>query len=608
MEKSERVLKALSDHSQSSDYKYERLYRYLFSEEMFAVAYQRIYAKQGNMTPGTDGKTIDEMSLERIERLIVSLKDESYQPHPARRVYIPKKNGKKRPLGIPSFEDKLVQEVVRLLLEAIYEGHFEGTSHGFRPHRSCHTALGMIQKSFAGAKWFIEGDIKGFFDNIDHNVLISILRERISDERFLRLIRKFLNAGYVEDWKYNKTYSGTPQGGIISPMLANIYLDKFDKYIKEYAAKFRKGDRRSINPEYWRLNNKKNWLKKKLQKTSDEQIRKSYLYEIAQLSKQMLSTPHKDAMDADFRRMQYVRYADDFLISVIGSKSECETIKADITQFMREQLKLELSDEKTLITHAQDKAKFLGYEIFIRKSDAVKRNKDGVLKRDFNGAVVLTLNSAVIQKKLTEYNALEVRNIDGKDIWWSKPRRYMTPMKPEDILAQYNAETRGLYNYYSLAANVSKECASFAFIMKMSMFKTLGWKLNTSARKVRQKYQKDKDFVIPYNDAKGKQKYRVFYNEGFKKRNAQFDVDYDKLPQTMYVPYPSLVERLKDGRCELCGKEGKVVMHHVRTLTKLKGNNEWEKLMLKRHRKTLVVCEDCNSMICLLYTSPSPRD
>lgn len=597
MEKSERVLKALSDHSQSSDYKYERLYRYLFSEEMFAVAYQRIYAKQGNMTPGTDGKTIDEMSLERIERLIVSLKDESYQPHPARRVYIPKKNGKKRPLGIPSFEDKLVQEVVRLLLEAIYEGHFEGTSHGFRPHRSCHTALGMIQKSFAGAKWFIEGDIKGFFDNIDHNVLISILRERISDERFLRLIRKFLNAGYVEDWKYNKTYSGTPQGGIISPMLANIYLDKFDKYIKEYAAKFRKGDRRSINPEYWRLNNKKNRLKQKLQKTSDEQMRKSYLYEIAQLSKQMLSTPHKDAMDADFRRLQYVRYADDFLISVIGSKSECETIKADITQFMREQLKLELSDEKTLITHAQDKAKFLGYEIFIRKSDAVKRNRDGVLKRDFNGAVVLTLNSAVIQKKLTEYNALEVRNIDGKDIWWSKPRRYMTPMKPEDILAQYNAEIRGLYNYYSLAANVSKECASFAFIMKMSMFKTLGWKLNTSARKVRQKYQKDKDFVIPYNDAKGKQKYRVFYNEGFKKRNAQFDVDYDKLPQTMYVPYPSLVERLKDGRCELCGKDGKVVMHHVRTLTKLKGNNEWEKLMLQRHRKTLVVCEDCNSMI-----------
>ena len=597
MRNPENVLNSLSKHSGNLNYKFERLYRVLFNEEMFYVAYQNIYSKTGNMTAGADGKTIDGMSIDRVEQLIGSLKNETYQPNPSKRTYIPKKNGKKRPLGIPSFDDKLVQEVVRMILEAIYEGSFEHTSHGFRPKRSCHTALIDIQKTFTAVKWFIEGDIKGFFDNINHDVLINILRERIADERFLRLIRKFLNAGYVEDWVFHRTYSGTPQGGIISPILANIYLDKFDKYIKEYAAKFRKGDRRSINPEYWRLNNKKNRLKQKLQKTSDEQMRKNYLYEIAQLSKQMLSTPHKDAMDADFRRLQYVRYADDFLISVIGSKSECETIKADITQFMREQLKLELSDEKTLITHAQDKAKFLGYEIFIRKSDAVKRNRDGVLKRDFNGAVVLTLNSAVIQKKLTEYNALEVRNIDGKDIWWSKPRRYMTPMKPEDILAQYNAEIRGLYNYYSLAANVSKECASFAFIMKMSMFKTLGWKLNTSARKVRQKYQKDKDFVIPYNDAKGKQKYRVFYNEGFKKRNAQFDVDYDKLPQTMYVPYPSLVERLKDGRCELCGKDGKVVMHHVRTLTKLKGNNEWEKLMLQRHRKTLVVCEDCNSMI-----------
>ena len=597
MRNSENVLNSLAGHSQNPNYKFERLYRLLFNENLYALAYQMMSKKTGNMTKGTDGQTISGMSIKRIQSIIDKLRDESYQPHPAKRIYIPKKNGKQRPLGIPSFEDKLVQKVIQMILESIYEGSFEKCSHGFRPHRSCHTAMASIMEGFDGTRWFIEGDIKGFFDNINHDIMITILSERIADERFLRLIRKFLNAGYLEKWKFHKTFSGTPQGGIISPILANIYLDKFDKYIKEYAAKFRKGDRRSINPEYWRLNNKKNRLKQKLQKTSDEQMRKNYLYEIAQLSKQMLSTPHKDAMDADFRRLQYVRYADDFLISVIGSKSECETIKADITQFMREQLKLELSDEKTLITHAQDKAKFLGYEIFIRKSDAVKRNRDGVLKRDFNGAVVLTLNSAVIQKKLTEYNALEVRNIDGKDIWWSKPRRYMTPMKPEDILAQYNAEIRGLYNYYSLAANVSKECASFAFIMKMSMFKTLGWKLNTSARKVRQKYQKDKDFVIPYNDAKGKQKYRVFYNEGFKKRNAQFDVDYDKLPQTMYVPYPSLVERLKDGRCELCGKDGKVVMHHVRTLTKLKGNNEWEKLMLQRHRKTLVVCEDCNSMI-----------
>lgn len=597
MNKSEKVLKALCDHSQCSDYKYERLYRILYSEEIFYIAYQRIYAKQGNMTPGTDGKTIDEMSLDRIHNLIDSLRNETYQPHPAKRTYIPKKNGKKRPLGIPSFDDKLVQEVIRMILEAIYEGYFESTSHGFRPHRSCHTALGMIQKSFAGAKWFIEGDIKGFFDNIDHNVLIGILKERIADERFLRLIRKFLNAGYVEDWKFHKTYSGTPQGGIISPILANIYLDKFDKYIKEYAAKFRKGERRAINPEYWRLNNKKNWLKHKLQSVTDEQERSEYIIRIAELSKKMISLPHKEAMDENFRRLQYVRYADDFLISVIGSKAESEKIKSDIKEFMNDKLKLELSDEKTLITHAQDKAKFLGYEIFIRKSNSTKKNKCGVLKRDFNGSVILTVNPLTAQKKLQEYDAMGVRNIEGKDVWWSEPRRYMTRMKVEDIVAQYNAEIRGFYNYFALASNSSNVCASLAFVMKMSMLKTLGWKLSTSARKVRNKYEKNKELIFPYTDKKGNQKYRIFYNEGFKKRAPRFDVDYDELPQTMYVPYPTLTERLRNCTCELCGKQGNVVMHHVRTLNTLKGENAWEALMLKRHRKTLVVCEECNKVI-----------
>ena len=207
MRNPEKVLNTLCLHSKVSDYKYERLYRILFNEDMFYVAYQRIYAKQGNMTSGADGKTIDQMSIQRIEHIIESLKNETYQPNPSKRTYIPKKNGKKRPLGIPSFDDKLVQEVVRMILEAIYEGSFEHTSHGFRPKRSCHTALIDIQKTFTAVKWFIEGDIKGFFDNINHDVLINILRERIADERFLRLIRKFMNAGYVEYWVFHRRYS-----------------------------------------------------------------------------------------------------------------------------------------------------------------------------------------------------------------------------------------------------------------------------------------------------------------------------------------------------------------------------------------------------------------
>ena len=194
MRNPEIVLNTLCQHSKVSDYKFERLYRILFNKEMFFIAYQRIYAKPGNMTPGTDGQTIDQMSIGRIERLIETLRNESYKPHPAKRVYIPKKNGKMRPLGIPSFDDKLVQEVTRMILETIYEDGFSNTSHGFRPKRSCHTALLTIKREYTGTKWFIEGDIKGFFDNISHEVLINILREKIEDERFIRLIRKFLRA------------------------------------------------------------------------------------------------------------------------------------------------------------------------------------------------------------------------------------------------------------------------------------------------------------------------------------------------------------------------------------------------------------------------------
>lgn len=235
------ILSSLSKHSSNLEYTFNRLYRNLYNRDLFLLAYQNIYAAEGNMTKGVDGNTIDGMSLKRIDRLIETLKDESYQPNPSRRVYIPKKNGKMRPLGIPSFDDKLVQEVLRLLLEAIYEKSFENTSHGFRPERSCHTALNQIQRTFTGVKWFIEGDIKSFFDNINHNKMIEILSDRIKDERFLRLIRKFLKAGYLEDWKYHNTYSGTPQGGIISPILANIYLDRLDKFMIKLKNSFNKG-------------------------------------------------------------------------------------------------------------------------------------------------------------------------------------------------------------------------------------------------------------------------------------------------------------------------------------------------------------------------------
>ncbi len=597
MRNSENVLSILNKHSDVSDYKFERLYRILFNEQMFYTAYQRIYAKQGNMTAGTDGKTIDQMSIQRIESLIVSLRDESYTPHPAKRVYIPKKNGKKRPLGIPSFEDKLVQEVIRMILESIYEGHFEWTSHGFRPNKSCHTALTQIQKTFSGTKWFIEGDIKGFFDNINHNVLINTLKERIADERFIRLIRKFLNAGYIEDWKLHKTYSGTPQGGLISPILANIYLDKFDKYIKEYSESFNKGKERQSNTEYKRLENKRSRLVRKVKTEENESVRINMIDEIRKVEKEIVRTPYGLNMDETFKRLKYVRYADDFIIGVIGSKDECMQIKANITIFMNEKLDLELSEEKTLITHAQESAKFLGYEVSIRKSQSLRHNKNGVLRRPFNGRIVLRVANEVVKNKLLAYNAISVQQYRGKEAWKPITRTYMVGMNPEDIMAQYNAEIRGFYNYYSIANDISYLGNSFGHNMKYSMFKTIARKQNLTLGKAVKKLRKGKDFMVSYIDKKGQKRSRVFYNEGFKRKTAKFQPQCDNIPNTNITPFHTLIERLKSEKCELCGAEGRLTMHHVRTLKDLKGQNEWEQLMIKKRRKTLAVCETCNTKI-----------
>lgn len=597
MRSPETVLNNLSKHSSDLGYKYERLYRLLFNEEMFFLAYQRIYAKQGNMTPGTDGRTVDQMSIQRIERLIDALRTEEYQPHPAKRVYIPKKNGKKRPLGIPSFDDKLVQEVTRMILEAIYEGHFEYTSHGFRPHRSCHTALTHIQDKFTGAKWFIEGDIKGFFDNIKHEILVNILKERIADERFIRLIRKFLKAGYAEQWKFHNTYSGTPQGGIVSPILANIYLDKFDKYMKMYADKFNKGERRKVSSEYRRLNNKKTRLAKKLKSVTDESVRAGMITEIKETLAQTYVTPCHEPMDANYRRIQYVRYADDFLIGVIGSKSECQAIKADIKEFMTEQLGLELSDEKTLITNAKDKAKFLGYEIFVRSKAFMHKDSKGVMKRFGNGSVLLHVSMDTAKAKLLEYGALRIAKEGNQDIWKPKPRGFMIGNKVEDIVAQYNTEIRGFYNYYAIANNISTIGHSFGYIMEYSMYKTIAQKLNLTMSQAKLKFLKDKKFIVPFTGKNGEVRYRIFYDGGFKRKEPFNGSIVDYIPNTAFVPKLSLMERLKTGTCEICGKKGNLIMHHVRNLNQLKADSPWNAIMIKKRRKTLAICESCNEVI-----------
>lgn len=595
MRSPERVLNSLNEHSKDSSYKFERLYRILFNEELFYVAYQKIASNGGSTTKGSDGRSIDEMSLARIETLIASLKDESYQPHPSRRVHIPKKNGKTRPLGIPAFEDKLVQEVVRMILEAIYEGHFETTSHGFRPKRSCHTALLHIQKTFSGAKWFIEGDIKGFFDNIDHDVLVGILRERISDDRFIRLIRKFLKAGYVEDWTFHNTYSGMPQGGIVSPILANIYLDKLDKYVKEYIRHFDMGTKRRPGKESNDLANERKRTVRKLKKIKDGTEKAALVARLKAIEQERAAFPSGDEMDGSYRRLKYIRYADDFILGVIGSKEDAQRIKEDIKSFLSESLALELSEEKTLITHTGKSAKFLGYEITVTRDNHQRRDVQGRLRRTYGKRVRLNVSMATLRDKLLEYGAMEIKLRNGKEIWKPKCRSGLIFNDDLEILDRYNRETVGFCNYY-LIANNCVVLHNFRYIMEYSMYKTFAGKYRSTVRKINKKYRLNKLFTVKY-EQQGVIKSRTFYKTSFKRRTTAFNGSCDIEPYSIAdVSRTNLTDRLKAEKCELCGATGKLIMHHVRNLKDLKGKESWKRLMSARKRKTIALCPSCHRL------------
>lgn len=595
MRSPERVLNSLNEHSKDSSYKFERLYRILFNEELFYVAYQKIASNGGSTTKGSDGRSIDEMSLARIETLIASLKDESYQPHPSRRVHIPKKNGKTRPLGIPAFEDKLVQEVVRMILEAIYEGHFETTSHGFRPKRSCHTALLHIQKTFSGAKWFIEGDIKGFFDNIDHDVLVGILRERISDDRFIRLIQKFLKAGYVEDWTFHNTYSGMPQGGIVSPILANIYLDKLDKYVKEYIRHFDMGTKRRPGKESNDLANERKRTVRKLKKVKDGTEKAALVARLKAIEQERAAFPSGDEMDGSYRRLKYIRYADDFILGVIGSKEDALRIKEDIKSFLSESLALELSEEKTLITHTGKSAKFLGYEITVTRNNHQRRDVQGRLRRTYGKRVRLNVSMATLRDKLLEYGAMEIKLRNGKEIWKPKCRSGLIFNDDLEILDRYNRETVGFCNYY-LIANNCVVLHNFRYIMEYSMYKTFAGKYRSTVRKINKKYRLNKLFTVKY-EQQGVIKSRTFYKTSFKRRTTAFNGSCDIEPYSIAdVSRTNLTDRLKAEKCELCGATGKLIMHHVRNLKDLKGKESWKRLMSARKRKTIALCPSCHRL------------
>ncbi|WP_201372840.1 reverse transcriptase/maturase family protein [Ktedonobacter robiniae] len=562
----------------------ERVSRLLFNRDLYLMAYGKIYRNNGATTPGSTPETVDEMSLQKIDTIIEALRSERYRWAPTRRVYIEKKNStKKRPLSMPTWSDKLFQEVIRLILESYFEPTFSNFSHGFRPGRGCHTALRQIDDNWHGVNWFIEGDIQACFDSLSHEFLMQALAEHIHDGRFLRLIRELLRAGYLEEWRYNATVSGAPQGGIVSPILSNIYLSKFDDYVENtLIPMYTKGARRKKNHEYDNLLCQGYRLRKRGQYTQAIKARKA-----AQ------RLPSVDLYDPDYRRLKFVRYADDWLLGLTGTKKEAEDIKEQMKTFLREELKLELSDEKTLITHARTKAaRFLSYHISASQDDTRQTKK----KRSSNGHIRLRVPPDLLQKKCQKYQ----RN--------NKPvhRKELSNNTEYSIVAQYQSEFRGFAEYYQLANDLHR-LNSLKWIMEQSLAKTLATKLKTTVKKVHKKYgatwtgdgklYRGLQVIVP---REGKKPLTAKWGGISLKRKLHAILN--DHPQPFWPNRSELEKRLLADACELCGSTDRVEVHHIRALKDLeqKGRREkplWAKVMSARKRKTLVVCWSCHRNI-----------
>ena len=579
----------------NNDEIFTKLYRYLLRPDIYYEAYKRLYVNKGAGTKGVNNDTADGFSERKIAKIIQSLKDETFQPTPVRRTYIEKKdgNGKKRPLGIPTFTDKLVQEVLRMILESIYEPIFLDTSHGFRPRKSCHTALKKVKNGFMGIRWFIEGDIKGCFDNIDHAVLVDFIRRKVADARLIKLIYKFLKAGYMENWQYHNTYSGTPQGGIISPLLANICLHELDKFAMKLMSEFNTSYGRKDTPEYNEARYKARILSKKLKNATGEE-RESLFAEYKTARAVQIKTPYTAQTQ---KRIQYVLYADDFLIGVNGNHEDCKVIKAKFANFISETLKMELSNEKTLITHSSEYARFLGYNVRVRRNSQIRRGNATHCK-------MRTLNS---QSELTiPLNDKIIKFLFAKGVIKQKPDGQLSPIhRPEllgctelEIVSTYNSELRGICNYYNLASNFC-HLNYFSYLMEYSCLKTLANKRKASISKIKNMFKDGKgSWGIPYETKKGKKRcYFVKYSDCKKSANVSDVIDNSAILFRHSVN--TFEGRLAAKFCELCGttESRYYEIHHINKVKNLKGKEPWERAMIAKRRKTMVLCIDCHHKI-----------
>jgi len=599
--KIEERLKTLSKLNANHKFVNKQLYRMLYSEDLYIIAFERLKTNKGAMTSGiSPNSNVDGMSLEKIQKVIVELKDESYQPKPARRVYIPKANGKKRPLGIPCWRDKLVQEGIKMILTCIYDGNhnptFSQQSFGFRPNRGCHHTLEYMYHTFRGSQWIIKADVKGFFDNVDHNILTNLLEKRINDKRFIRLIWKFLRCGYMEDGVLFKPKKGTPQGGNLSPLLANIYLHEFDMYINHLINTM--GTKTVSNKEYAKVNSKIYHSRKKLGggKLPKEEYNQLTL-KVKELIKIRDTIPSTTLAEPSKAVIRYARYADDWIIGLKCNSKIAKDIFDKCHHFFKQELNLDWNESKSFLERSTKRDfEFLGIYVHFTHKRQIRKRK--VTAKNGRKYVRTTIGENFLSYKVKAEDVFKKLKEKGfvEENFEPIANKKLVNLDVQEIAKIFKSTMTGIGNYYSCVSNPAT-LNKIHYWLFLSLGKTLAMKFKSSKRKMITKYGNK---ILKFEGVGNAKTIEIPRYGNYNKQSFQFMCDKitnDSIHFSKFKVWRQ-ASWLKLEECCICDKKGKIEMHHVKHIRKLGKKVKGFTFFLRTlNRKQIPVCHNCHQKI-----------
>lgn len=605
MKKLDRLIAISKLSKVNKKWKHKDIFRCLNKEELWVIAYENIKSNKGALTKGSNNETLDGTSMERLERLKNKVYSEQYKFNEVKLVYIPRPDGRKRPLGLPTANDKIVQEVIRIILEAIYEPTFSNCSFGFRKGYGCHDALEYVERKFRWVDYVIEGDIQRAYPTINHNRLVNILEKRIEDPRFIRLIRKLLKCGVLDNQQIIRSDTGVPQGSIVSPILANIYYHELDEFVEELKIRYETPANEINNlksPEYKKLEHEISKIHKQMQHCE------KHSQEYNDLKKHLKAIRSKRSETDSLRdkkiRIEYVRYADDWMVGISGDKNLAIKIKDKIDEFLKDKLLQELHPTKTKITDIRvGNAEFLGYEIFLPRHRplAVYKGKGARTIRRGQRELRFDVPVAKVTNRYVERGYLKKLKTKVRPI----SRANYTVLEDHVIVSHYRSVWQGIEQYYSGCTNLGR-LQYIHYLLHMSCAMTLGHRHRLSVTKVFKKYKKELCVKIPAKEGEDK-----FINFPYR---TNWSKDNRKWSRGLKVPFPSdyyknTVSRSSIGLpCAICNSERQPIeMHHVKHVRKngyrYKGFHQQMALL---NRKQIPLCKSCHQRVHAgLYDGPS---